>query len=118
MPEFLAETYAPSTAAPRAGDLSLAAEQASQPGAPVRFLGAVVVPEEETCFCLYQAPSAGAVRTAMARAWLRPERVTRAVSVRPPAPAASRSPRPRRQADAAQPTRSANYETNAKEKDK
>ncbi len=88
MPEFLAETYAPrdavGTAAPCADDIALAAGEVSRPGAPVRFLGAVVVPEDETCFCLYQAPSAGAVREAMTRAELRPERITQAVSIRPP----------------------------------
>jgi len=90
MPEFLAETYAPrdppGAAAPRAADIALAAEQASQPGAPVRFLRAIVVPGEETCFWLYQAPSADAVRAAMTQARLRPERITPAVSIRPPDP--------------------------------
>jgi hypothetical protein len=70
MPEFLAETYTPrgtpgtDTAAARPGDIARAAGQASAPGAPVRFLHAIVVPAEETCFWLYQAPSAGAVRAA------------------------------------------------------
>jgi len=70
MPEFLAETYTPcgapgaSAAAPSAGDLARAAAQASQPGAPAWFLGAIAVPGEETCFWLYQAPSADAVRAA------------------------------------------------------
>jgi uncharacterized repeat protein (TIGR01451 family) len=99
MPEFLAETYTPrdapgtSGAAPGAGDIAWAAEQASGPGAPVRFLGAVIVPGEETGFWLYQAPTAGAVRAAMAAAGLRPERITPAVSLRPPHPApGTRSP--------------------------
>jgi hypothetical protein len=69
MPEFLAETYAPrgapGAAAPRAADIALGAGQASPPGAPVRFLGAILVPDEETCFWLYQAPSADAVHAAM-----------------------------------------------------
>ena len=60
MPEFLAETYtpwlAPGIAAPCAADVARAAEHASGPGAAARFLGAVAVPEEETCFWLYQAP--------------------------------------------------------------
>jgi hypothetical protein len=90
MPEFLAESYAPrdalSIAALRAGDAARAAEQASQPGAPVRFLGAIVVPEEETCFYLYQAPSASAVGAAMTSAGLRPDQITQAVAIRPPAP--------------------------------
>jgi hypothetical protein len=63
MPEFLAETYAPrdppgtGTAARRAAQAALAADQACQPGAWVRLPGAIVVPEEETCFYLHQAPS-------------------------------------------------------------
>ena len=93
MPEFLAETYvprdAPAPAVPRPGDIAQGADQASQPGAPVRFLGAVLVPHEETCFWLYQAPSADAVRAAMTRARLRPERITPAVSIQPSDPALS-----------------------------
>ena len=84
MPEFLAETYTPRPAAPSAGDVARAAAHAGGPQAPVRFLGAVAVPEEETCFWLYQAPSAAAVRAAMIAAGLRPERITPAVSIRPP----------------------------------
>ena len=101
MPQFLAETYAPRDAAgagaPSAGDIARATAQASGPGAPVRFLGAIAAPDDEICFWLYQAPSAGAVRAAMARARLRPERITPAVLVRPPAPSpdpAATSPRP------------------------
>jgi hypothetical protein len=81
MPEFLAETYAPRLAPGNAGhgpgEAALPAEQASSPGAPLRFLGVILVPEEETCFWLYQAPTAGAVRAAMTAAGLRPERITR-----------------------------------------
>ena len=90
MPEFLAETYTPrdtAGACARAGDIALAAAQASGPGAPVRFLGAILVPGEETGFWLYQAPTAAAVRAAMAAAGLRPERITPAVTIRPPHPA-------------------------------
>ena len=87
MPEFLAETYAPrgdsGTPAPSAADLARTAGQASGPQGPVRFLGAIAVPEEETCFWLYQAPSAAAVRLAMIRARLRPERITPAVLAGP-----------------------------------
>ena len=103
MPEFLAETYTPRLArgapAPSAADVARAAGQASQPGDPVRFVRAIVVPEEETCFWLYQAPSAATVRAAMTAAGLRPERITTAVSIRPPNPApgtASQAGHPRR----------------------
>jgi len=87
MPEFLAETYAPRlAAAPCAGDVARAAEHASGHGAPAWFLGAITVAEEETCFWLYQAPSAAAVRAAMAAAGLHPERIMQAVAIRPPTP--------------------------------
>ena len=45
-------------AALRAGDLARAAAQVSQPGALVCFLGAIAIPEEETCFFTYTAPAA------------------------------------------------------------
>ena len=52
MPQFLIETYiprdAPDVAALRAGDAALAAEQARQEGAQIRFLHAIFVPEDET----------------------------------------------------------------------
>jgi hypothetical protein len=51
MPEFLAETYTPCAAsditAVAADHVALAMEQASEE--TVRFLGAIVVPEDETC---------------------------------------------------------------------
>jgi hypothetical protein len=88
MPEFLAETYAPrGAAAPGAAGLTRAAGQAGGRGAPVRFLGAIAVPEEETCFYLYQAPTAAAVRAVMTAAGLRPDRITPAVPIWPPGPA-------------------------------
>jgi len=91
MPEFLAKTYAPAgapgAAAPRAADIALAADQVSQHRTAVRLLGAIAVPGEETCFYLLESPSAGAVRAAMTRAGLRPDRITPAVSSRPADPA-------------------------------
>ena len=95
MPKFLAETYTPrdapgtSASAPSDGDLARAAAHAGGPGAPAWFLGAIAVPGEEICFGLYQALSVGAVRAAMTAAGLRPERITPAVSIRPPDPAPS-----------------------------
>jgi len=86
MPEFLAETYTPRDA-PSTGDIARGAAHAGGPGDPVCFLGAIAVPAEETCFWLYQAPSADAVRAAMTAAGLRPERITPAVTIRPPRPA-------------------------------
>jgi hypothetical protein len=91
MPEFLAETYtfllAPGIPALCAADVARAAAHAAGPQGPAWFLSAVAIPEEETCFWLYQAPSAAAVRVAMTAAGLHPERITEAVALRPPAPA-------------------------------
>jgi hypothetical protein len=85
MPEFLAETYtprgAPDIAAVAAGDITPATDQVSEETAAVRLLGAIVVPDEETCFYLYQAPSADAVLEAMTRARLQPGRITQAMSI-------------------------------------
>ena len=78
--EFLVETYAPDVAALRAEDAALAAEQVRQEGAQIRFLRAIFVPEDEISFYLFQASSADAVRLAMTRAGVRPDRITKAVS--------------------------------------
>ena len=98
------------TPAPSAADLARTAGQASGPEDPVQFLGAIAVPEEETCFWLYQAPSAAAVRAAMTAAGLTPERITPAVPIRPPPPAPGPPAAPRfrqHQAQAAVTARSA-----------
>jgi hypothetical protein len=99
MPDFLAETYtfllAPGIPALCAADVARAAAHASSPQGPAWFLGAVAVPEEETCFWLYQAPSAAAVRAAMTAAGLRPERITEAVALRPPEPRSAHRAPPR-----------------------
>ncbi len=84
MPEYLVETYAPRASAtrlsPDVDEISLAADQVSEQGEEVQFLRAIFVPEEETCFYHYRSVSADAVRAAAARAGLRFERITTAVS--------------------------------------
>jgi uncharacterized protein DUF4242 len=59
------------------GDLQLvtararrAAEQMREEGRGVRFLRSVFVPEDDTCFFLYESPNATAVREAARRAEL------------------------------------------------
>jgi hypothetical protein len=58
----------------------LAAEQLTREGTPVRYLRSIFVPEDETCFYLYEAASAEAVRRAASRAELSFERVIEAVA--------------------------------------
>jgi hypothetical protein len=49
---------------------------------PVRYVRAIFVPEDETCFLLYETGSADAVREAARRAGLGRERITEALAVR------------------------------------
>ncbi|HZE06081.1 MAG TPA: nickel-binding protein, partial [Solirubrobacteraceae bacterium] len=57
-----------------------AAEQLSSEGTPVRYLHCLLVPEDETCFYLYEAAVPEAVDAAARRAGLVFERVSAAVS--------------------------------------
>ena len=85
MSEFLVETYASRETAndvvERVADVARAADQVSQPGTGVRFLRAIFLPEEETCFYLYESPSADAVREAATRARLHFAQITEAISI-------------------------------------
>ena len=82
MPEFLLELYVAQ------GDQDVAlrhAESAEQAGAeltregrPVRCLRSIFVPEDETCFLLYEAASEHLVREAALRAALAFDRITAA----------------------------------------
>ena len=51
-------------------DARRASEQMQRDGVLVRFLRSIFVPEDDACFCLYQATSASAVREAAQRAAL------------------------------------------------
>ena len=83
MAEFLVEAYRARTDtaadehAQRARD---AAEELSRAGTPVRYLRSIFLPDDETCFYLYQADSADAVRTAALHAELPFARIVEAVT--------------------------------------
>lgn len=83
MTAFLVELYVARTdgaAAEHGAERArVAAEQLAREGTPVRFLHSIFVPEDETCFFLYEAGSAAAVREAAGRAALVFERVAEAV---------------------------------------
>lgn len=64
-----------------AGRARAAAEQLREEGMPVRFLRSLFVPEDESCFFLYEGPSAEAVGEAGRRAALAIARVSEAVRV-------------------------------------
>jgi hypothetical protein len=78
MPEYLVEVYVPRTDPPDAGDGNVRAAAAEATG--VRYRGSIFVPDEETCFVLFEAESADAVRDAAALAQLPFDRVSAAFS--------------------------------------
>jgi hypothetical protein len=83
VPEYLAELYVSrseggAALSRDAENARRAAEELSRQGVRVRYLDSIYVPEEETCFLLYQADSADAVREAAGRADLPLERVCEA----------------------------------------
>lgn len=75
-----------------------AAEQLSVEGTPVRFLRSIFVPEDGSCFFLYEGPSAAAVGEAGRRAALAVERVVEAVHVDAEGAVAGGRQRPRERA--------------------
>jgi hypothetical protein len=85
--EFVVETYVSremaSFLARRVKDVAVASERVSQDGAQVRLLRAIFLPEEETCFYLFETASADAVGEAVRRAALRFARITKAASITP-----------------------------------
>lgn len=84
MADFLVELYVARSnrrAVSRWPDRArVAADALSRSGTPVRFAGLIFVPDDETCFLLYEADSAGAVEEAARRAGLSFERVAKAVA--------------------------------------
>ena len=83
MAEYILELYVsrgdPTAVAAGAELAQAAAEELTREGTPVRYIRAIFVPEDETCFFLYEACSADAVREAAARAGLGAERVIEAL---------------------------------------
>ena len=90
MAEFLLELYVPRAdpeAVERGAQRSRrAAEELTREGTPIRYLRSIYVPEDETCFYLYEAASAEVVREAARRAELRFERLTEARGRENPCP--------------------------------
>jgi hypothetical protein len=84
MPSYLVETY---LARCRAGERTScerrarsAAAELTLAGSPVRFGGVIHVPEDETCFFVFDAPSSRLATLVAERAALGPLRVVEAVT--------------------------------------
>jgi hypothetical protein len=80
VPEFLVEAYVPRTWAAASGleRARAGAEELTREGTPVRLLQSIFVPQDETCFLLYEGGSVNAVRAAVRRGELAFERITEA----------------------------------------
>ncbi len=83
MADFLAEVYTPrldgAALARLVAGLKAAAEAMSADGFRVRYLRSILVPEDETCFHLFEAESAEAIYEAGRHAGLTFDRVAAAV---------------------------------------
>jgi len=84
MAEYLVELYVAqgdhSTVRLHVERAERAGVELTREGRPVRCLRSIFVPEDETCFLLYEAPSADLVAEAVRRAGLRHEHISSATS--------------------------------------
>jgi len=91
LPVFLVERYLasaaalelPASVARLAGLCSASTESRSDQVAAVRYLSSVYLPGEDTCFCLFRAPTIEAVRSLNEAAGFPLDRITRAVLLLP-----------------------------------
>ncbi len=83
MAEFLLELYVPRwqrrAAVDGADRAALVAERLRRDGASIRYLRSIFVPEDETCFLVYEAASADEVRRAASIAGLPSDHVVKAL---------------------------------------
>jgi hypothetical protein len=84
MPEFLVELYASRVDAAAvdrgAARARRAAEELSREGTPVRYVRSIFVPDDETCFLLYEATRVEDVEEAARRASLPFDHVAHAIA--------------------------------------
>ena len=83
MTEYLLELYVARADAVAIDEdaqrVRLAAEEHTRQGTPVRYLRSIFVPEDETCFLIFEAGSADAVKAVAERASLSFEHVATAI---------------------------------------
>jgi hypothetical protein len=85
MPTFIVERYVPVSGHRDFHDLATRAKRAAtlmdHDGSTVRYLRSTLLPGDETCFCLFDAPTAELVREANERAGLPFHRIVEARTV-------------------------------------
>ena len=83
MPTFLVEAYSPKLTRETCCELEARARQAAgelaAQGRRVSYLSSIFIREDETCFHLFEAPTADDVRAVTARAALAEARIVEAV---------------------------------------
>ena len=81
MKGFMAEVYAPAAldVMALAAQVRSAARELRRQGTAIRYLRATLVPEDQTCLLLFEAPTSGAVEEVSRRAGLVVTRVVEAV---------------------------------------
>ena len=79
---FIVESYGAESAV---ADQGRRAELAAQLGAGVLYIRTTIVPGDQTLLHLFEAPSADAVREAVAAAQLESDRIVEVVETTPPA---------------------------------
>ncbi|TVR68180.1 MAG: DUF4242 domain-containing protein [Sphaerobacteraceae bacterium] len=83
MAKYLVERYLPGITpeelAAAAGSAKRTTSEMSQNGTTIRYLRSTFIPGEEKCFCLFEGPSAEAVKTANERAQIPYERIVEAM---------------------------------------
>jgi hypothetical protein len=86
MPSYLVETYLPRSHAGERDEFvtraRTAAAELTRAGTHVRFGGVIHVPEDETCFYVFDAPTSAAAALVADRASLEHVRVVEAVTSR------------------------------------
>jgi hypothetical protein len=82
VPSFLVEAYTPVESGVTEVECaaSRAAAELSREGTPVRYLRAIFVPADETCFYLFEAPTADVAGEASRRACIEYERIVETAS--------------------------------------
>jgi hypothetical protein len=96
MPTYLVERYVPRAAAAQLAEIAATAKAAAGPTedspAAIRYLAVTLVPGDELCYCLFEAPSIEAVRQAHQLARIPCERIVEAFHATSHAPGSAGSP--------------------------